>query len=289
MAQPVIRIRGPLLFHTTPESSMNRTCIFLQSGRKPEYPKKTDASTGRTSKYLMLYAQPFAYCFCDAVTVIIHLLSPTQSISGGLALAGVIVIARSIKLITKFQTVSEIPARFVESNVSLRGRVHSVTDQALQVEHVPIYLPLLSPRLAKHKGVPTSPLLVKLAGVDLTAEGKLWLQRRVLPAQTVWLKLISRQDDALHCFVAHSMGSSWGRSVNEEALYLGLARRAPVAGLSQHSRLYWRLHQRLHRAEVKAEKRRLGLWREDSQWERAVKAVRDSALFRLLCRLFGRT
>ncbi|XP_061638762.1 protein C3orf33 homolog isoform X6 [Phyllopteryx taeniolatus] len=139
-------------------------------------------------------------------------------------------------------------------------------------------------------GVPTSPLLVKLAGVDLTAEGKLWLQRRVLPAQTVWLKLISRQDDALHCFVAHSMqGSSWGRSVNEEALYLGLARRAPVAGLSQHSRLYWRLHQRLHRAEVKAEKRRLGLWREDSQWERAVKAVRDSALFRLLCRLFGRT
>ncbi|XP_061683341.1 protein C3orf33 homolog [Syngnathoides biaculeatus] len=245
------------------------------TGRRPQTQRETRASHNIVSTVSQLAD--------DNLTLV-------RSISGGLALAGVIVIARSIKLITKFQSVSEIPTRFIASNVSLRGRVHSVTDQCLQVDHVPIYLPLLSPLLTKHKGVPTSPLLVKLAGVDLTVEGKLWLRRRVLPSQIVWLKLISRQDDALHCLVAHStQGSSWGRSVNEEVLRLGLARRAPVAGLSQHSRLYWRLHQRLHRAEVKAEKKRLGLWREDSQWERAVKAVRDSALFRLICRLFGRT
>uniref|UniRef100_A0A3Q3D3J5 Chromosome 3 open reading frame 33 n=1 Tax=Hippocampus comes TaxID=109280 RepID=A0A3Q3D3J5_HIPCM len=211
--------------------------------------------------------------FCDNVSIITHLLSHKQSISGGLALAGVILIARSIKLITKFQAVSEIPARFVENNVSLRGRVHSVKEQSLQVEHVPISLPLLSPLLTKHKGVPSSPLLVNLAGVDLTADGKLWLQRSVLPTQTVWLQLISRQDDTLHCFVTHNKGSSWGRSVNEQALSLGLARTAPVTGLSPDTRLYWRLHKRLHRAEVKAEKKRLGLWKEESQWKRVVKIV----------------
>ncbi|XP_077397351.1 protein C3orf33 homolog isoform X1 [Festucalex cinctus] len=215
-------------------------------------------------------------------------LTLVRSISGGLAVTGVILIARSLKLITKFQSVSEIPTRFVENNISLRGKVHSVKEQSLQVEHVPIYLPLLSPLLAKQKGAPTSTLLVNLAGVDLTADGKIWLQRSIVPTQTVWLKLISRQDDTLHCLVAHSKGSSWGRSVNEEALCLGLARTAPITGLSADTRLYWRLHKRLHRAEVKAEKKRLGLWKEASQWERAVEAVRDSALFRLIRRIFGR-
>ncbi|KAM9812636.1 protein C3orf33 homolog isoform X1 [Syngnathus typhle] len=212
-------------------------------------------------------------------------LTLVRSLSGGLALTGVILIARSIKLITKFQAVSEIPARFVENNISLRGRVHSVKEQSLQVEHVPIFLPLLSPLLTKHKGVSTSTLLVNLAGVDLTADGKLWLQRNVRPSQTVWLKLISRQEDTLHCFVAHSkQGASWSRSMNEEALRLGLARRAPINGLSPDTRIFWRLHKRLHRAEVKAEKKRLGFWKEESRWERAVKAI-----FKLIRRIFGRT
>lgn len=56
--------------------------------------------------------------------------------------------------ITKFQTASEIPARFIEKNVSLRGKVHSITERGLEVEHVPIYLPVLSPLLSKHKGKP---------------------------------------------------------------------------------------------------------------------------------------
>ncbi|XP_054649988.1 protein C3orf33 homolog isoform X2 [Dunckerocampus dactyliophorus] len=216
-------------------------------------------------------------------------LTLVRNISTGLALAGVIVIARSIKLITKFQAVSEIPARFVERNVSLRGRVHSITEEGLEVEHIPIYLPVLSPLLTKHKGVCKSNLLVDLAGVALTPDGLLWLQGSLLSSQTVWLKLISRQDDKLHCFVTSSKGSSWGHSMNEEALKLGLARRAPIPGLSPDSRLYWRLHKRLHRAEVKAEKKGCGLWKEESQWERVLKAMRDNALFRLLRKLFGRT
>lgn len=53
---------------------------------------------------------------------------------------------------TKFQAVSEIPACFIERNASLCGRVRSVTDRGVEVEHIPIHLPVLSPLLLKYKG-----------------------------------------------------------------------------------------------------------------------------------------
>uniref|UniRef100_A0A8C4E0J1 TNase-like domain-containing protein n=1 Tax=Dicentrarchus labrax TaxID=13489 RepID=A0A8C4E0J1_DICLA len=157
-----------------------------------------------------------------------------------------------LRSLTKFQAASEIPARFIERNVSLRGKVHSVTERGVEVEHVPIHVPVLSPLLSKHKGV------------ELTPEGRVWLQKNLAPAQTVWLKLISREDDTLHCLVY---------CMNEEVLRLGLARTAPVVGVLPDSRLYWRLQKRLHRAEVKAERKGRGLWKEDSLWDRASKAV----------------
>ncbi|XP_059187406.1 protein C3orf33 homolog [Centropristis striata] len=216
-------------------------------------------------------------------------LTLVRNISTGLAVAGVVVLARSIKLITKFQAASEIPARFIEKNVSLRGKVHAITERGLEVEHVPIHVPVLSTLLLKHKGVSTSPMLVHLAGVELTPEGRVWLQENLAPAQTVWLKLISREDDMLHCLVSQSrQGSVWSYCMNDEVLRLGLARTAPVVGVLPDSRLYWRLHKRLHRSEVKAEKKGRGLWQRESLWERASKAVRDNALFRLMRRIFKR-
>ncbi|XP_074536052.1 protein C3orf33 homolog isoform X2 [Halichoeres trimaculatus] len=216
-------------------------------------------------------------------------LTLVRNISTGLAVVGVIVIARSIKLITKFQAASEIPARFIEKNVSLRGKVYSVSERGLQVEHLPIYVPILSPLLSKHKAVHTSPMPVHLAGVELTPEGKEWLQKNLTPSQTVWLKLISRENETLHCLISQSKGSVWSYCVNEEVLRLGLARTAPIVGVLPDSRLYWRLHKRLHRAEVKAEKKGRGLWKQDSLWQRVCKAVMDSTFFRLMGRIFKRT
>lgn len=136
----------------------------------------------------------------------------------------------------------------------------------------------------------TSPLLVHLAGVELTPEGRLWLQENVAPSQMVWLKLISREGDMLHCFVSQSRkGSLRSYCMNEEVLGLGLARTAPVPGVLPNSRLYWRLHKRLHRAEVKAERKGRGLWKEDSLWERTSKAISNNALFSLMKRIFKRT
>ncbi|XP_068585457.1 protein C3orf33 homolog isoform X2 [Cebidichthys violaceus] len=216
-------------------------------------------------------------------------LTLVRNISTGLAVAGVIVIARSIKLVTTFQAASEIPARFIERNVSLRGKVHSITERGLEVEHVPIYLPVVSPFLSRHKGGCRSPMLVHLAGVEMTPEGRAWLQKNLAPAQTVWLKLLSREDDMLHCLVSQSRGSMWSYCINEEVLRLGLARAAPLVGVPSDSRLYWRLLKRLHRAEVKAERKGRGLWKQDGLWERASNVVRDNALFRLMRRIFKKT
>lgn len=84
-------------------------------------------------------------------------------------------------------------------------------------------------------------------------------------------------------------GSMWSYCLNEEVLKLGLARTAPIVGLLPDSRLYWRLHKRLHRAEVRAERKGRGLWKQDSLLEKAWKAVSDSTLVTLMKRIFKRT
>lgn len=81
----------------------------------------------------------------------------------------------------------------------------------------------------------------------------------------------------------------WGRCVNEELLWLGLARTAPVIGVRTDSRIYWHLHKRLHRAEVKAERKGRGLWQRDSTWERVSRAILDSSVIRLMRRIFQKT
>lgn len=203
-------------------------------------------------------------------------------------MAGVIIIARSIKLTTKFHTASQIPVHFVEKNVSLLGKVHSVTEGGLAVEHVPINLPVISSILHKKHNVCPSLLPVHLAGVELTPEGWQWLQEK-LPAKMVWIKLISRQDDILSCLVSQNKGVLWTYCLNDELLRLGLARTAPISGLLPDSPLFWRLHRRLHRAEVKAERKNRGLWKKDSFWERVLKALKHNKVFSLIRRVFTKT
>ncbi|KAG7240785.1 hypothetical protein INR49_026391 [Caranx melampygus] len=210
----------------------------------PETSRETETVAGERHRQQREPGSPSSH---NVVSVISQFaddnLTLVRNISTGLAVAGVVIIARSIRLITKFQTASEIPARFIEKNVSLRGKVRSITERGLEVEHVPIHLPVLSPLLSKHKGV------------ELTPEGRVWLQKNLTPSQTVWLKLVSRENDTLYCLVSQSRQRSiWSYCMNEEVLMLGLARTAPISALPD-SGFYWRLHKRLHRAEVKAERK----------------------------------
>ncbi|KAG7333509.1 hypothetical protein KOW79_003644 [Hemibagrus wyckioides] len=210
-------------------------------------------------------------------------LSLIRSISTCLAVAGVIVIARSIRLMSKFGSPSEIPSRFIEKNVSLRGKVRSVTERGLEVEHVPIHIPLLSPLLTKRQV--TTPLRVHLAGVDLTPEGREWLAETLRTDEMVWLRLISRQDESLHCLVSLGGRLLFNPCINEEILRLGLGRTAPLHGLDPRSRLYWRLHTRLLKCELRAERKGQGFWKQESLREKLTQAIRNNSMIAAVRRI----
>ncbi|XP_039539729.1 protein C3orf33 homolog isoform X2 [Pimephales promelas] len=211
-------------------------------------------------------------------------LTIVRNISTCLGIAGVLIIARSIRLITRFASASDIPARFIEKNISIRGRLRNITENGLEVEHLPIYVPLLSRLQTKRQSV--SVLDVRLAGVEMTSEGHDWIAQQLKPAETLWLRLIARQNQTLHCLVSVNRGSLFNTCVNEELLRRGLARTSPLVGLDPHSRISWSLYKRLMRAERRAEKRGKGLWKEESRWDRVSEVLRNNILLVSLKKLF---
>lgn len=50
----------------------------------------------------------------------------------------------SLSQTSKFTCASDIPVEFLRKNVKLRGRVHRVTEDGLEIEHIPIALPILA-------------------------------------------------------------------------------------------------------------------------------------------------
>ncbi|XP_077050728.1 protein C3orf33 homolog isoform X2 [Siphateles boraxobius] len=191
----------------------------------------------------------------------------------------------TIVRITKFGSATDIPARFIERNISIRGRLRNITENGLEVEHLPIYVPLLS-RLLTKPGQSGPVLDVRLAGVEMTSEGHDWIAQQLKPAETLWLRLISRQNQTLHCLVSVNRGSLLNTCVNEELLRLGLARTSPLLGLDPQSRISWSLYKRLMRAESKAEKKGKGLWKEESRWERVSDVLRNNMLLVSVKKLF---
>ncbi|XP_076850852.1 protein C3orf33 homolog isoform X1 [Brachyhypopomus gauderio] len=250
--------------------------------------------------------QPFNF-IREASTFVDDNLSLIRNISTVLAVAGVITIARSIKLMTRFGSPSEIPVQFIEKTISIRGKVRRVTERGLEVGHVPVYVPLVSHLLTNlsrvvfltpcvmdismkepqfthnpHNWQPVSPLDVRLAGVELTPQGHDWLAQRLRVGEIVWLRLIGRQGESLHCLVSVSRGVLFNTCVNEEVLRLGLGRTAPLHGLDPHSRLCWKLHRRLLRSERKAERQGEGLWKEPGRGDRLALAFRDSLVVTMI-------
>ncbi|XP_061227619.1 protein C3orf33 homolog isoform X2 [Neopsephotus bourkii] len=167
---------------------------------------------------------------------------------------------------TKFSRALDIPVEFVEKNVKLRGKLHHITEKGLEVEHIPISIPFITAiqRKWQSKGL----LLVRLAGVELSPSGIAWLQQELTPQQMIWFQLLGREDLALECLVLVNKGRFLSMCLNEEILRQGLGRTAHIKGLNHDSRLYWKLHKRLLRAELKALKKNKGIWQEESYSER---------------------
>ncbi|XP_038958816.1 protein C3orf33 homolog isoform X3 [Rattus norvegicus] len=120
-----------------------------------------------------------------------------QNISTGMAIAGIVLLIRSVRLTSKFTTSSDIPVEFIRKKVKLRGRLQRITECGLEIEHVPITLPFIS----SWKQEPCGVLLVKLAGVELTEAGKVWLQKELRPSQLLWFQLLGKENSELFCYL----------------------------------------------------------------------------------------
>uniref|UniRef100_A0A674GBA1 Chromosome 3 open reading frame 33 n=1 Tax=Taeniopygia guttata TaxID=59729 RepID=A0A674GBA1_TAEGU len=206
--------------------------------------------------------------------------SAPQGLIAGAAVAGVLLLARSLRLTTKFTSPLDIPVEFVQKNVKLRGKLHHITEKGLEVEHIPISIPFIS--AIQRKWQPEGLLLIRLAGVELAAGGTAWLQRELLPKQPLWFQLLGRDSSALECLVLVQKGGFFSTCLNEELLSQGLARAARIEGLPHHSHLYWKLHKRLLQAELKAVKKNKGIWKEQSYSERVQEHINSNKFLQRL-------
>ncbi|XP_059711873.1 protein C3orf33 homolog isoform X3 [Haemorhous mexicanus] len=237
-----------------------------------------------------------------------------RGLIAGAAVAGVLLLARSFRLTTKFTNPLEIPVEFVEKNVKLRGKLHHITEKGLEVEHIPISIPFISAIQRKfHRkqlipqqvcakaelcpssrcvlslaGQPEGLLLIRLAGVELATGGTAWLQRELLPKQPLWFQLLGRDSSALECLVLVHKGRFFSTCLNEELLSQGLARAARIEGLPHHSRLYWKLHKRLLQAELNAVKKNKGIWKEQTYSERVQERINSNKFLQRLKQFVSR-
>ncbi|XP_059711872.1 protein C3orf33 homolog isoform X2 [Haemorhous mexicanus] len=212
--------------------------------------------------------------------------APGAGLIAGAAVAGVLLLARSFRLTTKFTNPLEIPVEFVEKNVKLRGKLHHITEKGLEVEHIPISIPFIS--AIQRKWQPEGLLLIRLAGVELATGGTAWLQRELLPKQPLWFQLLGRDSSALECLVLVHKGRFFSTCLNEELLSQGLARAARIEGLPHHSRLYWKLHKRLLQAELNAVKKNKGIWKEQTYSERVQERINSNKFLQRLKQFVSR-
>ncbi|XP_048460058.1 protein C3orf33 homolog isoform X2 [Rhincodon typus] len=186
-------------------------------------------------------------------------LNVVRHVSTGLAVAGVVMFARSVRLFTKFNNAREIPDSFIEKHVKLRGKVHHVTKYGLEVEHVPITLPIVS-FLQRRQS--SGRLMVRLAGLQMTDEGKAWLKEQIKPSHIVWFQPLRRENSFIDSIVRLNKSRFFSVSLNEEILRRGLGRAINIEGLQSNPKLYWRLQSKLLKAELKALRKGKGIWKE---------------------------
>ncbi|XP_058517461.1 protein C3orf33 homolog isoform X2 [Ochotona princeps] len=195
-----------------------------------------------------------------------------QNISTVMGVAGMMLLLRSIRLTSKFTSSSDIPVEFLKRNVKLRGRLRRITENGLEIEHIPITLPVIS----SWRKDPGGALLVKLAGVELTEAGKEWLQKELKPSQALWFQLLGKENSALFCYLLVNRGRYFTMNLNEEILRRGLGKTILIKGLNHDSKIYWKTHRRLLKAELTALRKGEGVWKEESEKESYLKKFQDS-------------
>ncbi|XP_021014735.1 protein C3orf33 homolog [Mus caroli] len=176
-----------------------------------------------------------------------------QNISTGMAIAGIMLLIRSIRLTSKFTTSSDIPVEFIRKKVKLCGRLQRITECGLEIEHIPITLPFIS----SWKQITYSPLS--------------WLASDIQGFTCLCLPAPGYEPE-LPCLA----GGYFNVNLNEEILRRGLGKTVLVKGLNYDSKTHWKIHRNLLKAELTALKKGEGIWKEESEKESYFRKLKDS-------------
>ncbi|KOC59706.1 Uncharacterized protein C3orf33 like protein, partial [Habropoda laboriosa] len=116
--------------------------------------------------------------------------------SYGIASISLAIALYQIKPFAKFRKPSSIPSRFLRKKIPLRGIVMHIEPTCgtlLMVDHKPL-IPL--PRLNNSKHLP-----IKIAGLDVTANGISWLQTIVCGKEVTFIPLV-KEKEYVSCIVS---------------------------------------------------------------------------------------
>lgn len=188
-------------------------------------------------------------------------------------LSGVLFIVayNKIRPLTRFAKASDIPRHFVREQIPQYGHVRKIepsiqSGPLLVVRHQPP----LNLAFWSSKTLP-----VKVAGIDVNANGYSWLQSVVVDRQITFVPVVGGESgkDFAECRVFFYDRSKDGKSsrrvdVGEAQLSLGFARmsvavpRVIVASKDPFERAVQGYFRSLSRSESAAKDRRIGLWQQ---------------------------
>lgn len=76
-----------------------------------------------------------------------------------------------------------------------------------------------------------------------------------LNPQLLWFQLLGKENSGLFCYLLVNKGRYFNVNLNEEILRRGLGKTVLVKGLNYDSKIYWKIHRNLLKAELTALKK----------------------------------
>ncbi|KAL3861426.1 hypothetical protein ACJMK2_007460 [Sinanodonta woodiana] len=201
----------------------------------------------------------------------------------GVGFAGLVLIARSLRIGKVFKRVEDIPAEFISKHVKLQGNVCRV--QPFGVLHIR-HIPIITSRWKYWGNKEEQNLLpVKLAFLDVTPAGNQWLVDKVTN-KNVWFTLLAVEPGdppaAALCHVKLQRNFLLSKSINLELVKLGLCKVSSYEDLKTKFSLSTNVCQstlldQLILAESHAKRKKIGLW-ADTDIQRREKAFLEKAV-----------
>lgn len=176
-------------------------------------------------------------------------------VSYGIASTSLVVALYRIRPFAKFRKPSSVPSHFLHKKVPLEGtviRIESSCGTLLMVDHKPL-IPL--PRLSSSNYLP-----VKIAGVNITANGISWLQT-IVSGKSITFTPLAKEKEYVSCLVTMLQRNQERIKIGEKLVELGFATviENSLKPLLKNKEIV-KYEKCLLNAQKRAQRRRNGYW-----------------------------